>query len=324
MTSAMNPPEDGSGEPATEIERRLEERLASGLPPNLAQKAITESRRWRKAVREVPAGYLCFHSLEMETHLSEDDKLALLVRAGIDFINQEKRGGPAPRPLESFVQACLRFPDKGDKIEEPIGEMARFVDFEVAARYYFPTDRPEAMYLSFSSSETSALWKKNRLRESVLVRDPLFQRSLEGRIRGTNDVNVFSTLADWVERLGLQGLALAERMRDALGLPHLARKHVLELRIPESAFREGQMLKPTFADAGGYPPFLPSRPGDAYGFARDLSMDESKTRGFPEVYHPPLATREISGLRYLGGPTGDLADGIWKDYKAYNDAHSPS
>src|SRR4051794_15014511 len=101
MTSAMNPPEDGSGEPATEIERKLEERLASALPTDLAQEAIAASRRWRRAVREVPAGYLCFQNLERETHLCLNEKLSLLIRAGADFMSREK--APAPRPLESLA-----------------------------------------------------------------------------------------------------------------------------------------------------------------------------------------------------------------------------
>src|SRR6185503_14896131 len=105
MSPAMDPPYDGSDEPEAEIERRLEEWLASVLLPDQVEEVLALSRRWRQALREVPGGHLCFDSLEREIHLSEREKLDLLIHACVNFLDQERQreiGYPVPRPLEAL------------------------------------------------------------------------------------------------------------------------------------------------------------------------------------------------------------------------------
>jgi hypothetical protein len=136
---------------------------------------------------------------------------------------------------------------------------------------------------------------------------------------------MFSSLASWSEGLGLTGSDLAEQVRDSLGLPHLAGSEVLEVRISEETVRSRRVFKkPTFADSGGYPPFLPSGKTDRYGYARDIASADLAARGGPEVWHTALPAREVSGLRLLGKTSADLRVPLWKKTKEYWDRQEGS
>lgn len=263
---------------------------------------------WFAALVALPTEDLCLANLAAEYHLTHDDKMDLLLDTTLNFMD----GTQDPRA--ALCAACMRYVDRGDPIVEEIGELARFIDFQAARKWLLPRRSLPGLLYSLDGT----LWKE-RLSHTEVVRDPEILSQLRGRIRGCNDIKAFSTLASWVDAQKADSLEeLAAIVRDKLGLPHLEEACVLELRIPEAAVRQGgnPIQKPTFADAGGYPPFLPSRRENQCGHARDLSTPEPEEQGGPEVWHAPLDARLASGLRYLGRPSRGLREGRWKSYNS--------
>lgn len=299
-TSLPDPPE-------IQLAQDFEEYLAH-FPSDDAPALLDAFQRWREALQSLPTRDLPLKSLAAEYQLSHKEKLRLLFHVTLHYLHHTND------PIRALTSGCLRFIDRGDPIEEELGELARFIDFESACQFLLPVCDSEGVYYSLDGR----LWRE-KLSGPAVVRDPALLKELQGRIRGGSDVNAFSTLASWVDSHNVSCLTeLAELVRDKLGLPHLAETAVLEIRIPEAVVRCGgrKIQKPTFADSGGYPPFMPSRREDRYGYARDLSVDDLDTRGGPEVWHCPVEAPLASGLRYLGRPRTDLRSGMWKDYNA--------
>jgi hypothetical protein len=217
-------------------------------------------------------------------------------------------------PLKALQFACARFPDLGTQIPElpPCGEVARFIKFQHAPSI-LPYEGPESVYHSWSGRAWSEV-----LSTPQPLRRKLLMERLQGRIRGGEEINVFSTLGQWIDDLGVRGPELSARVRDLLGCPHLDGHALLEVRVAEKAVRAtGTFCKPTFADAGGYPPFLASADEDTFGYARDISAPRPGARGGPEVWHGDLPSNRASGLRYLAAPHQRLPQGEWSEFVAY-------
>jgi hypothetical protein len=280
--------------------------------------------RWRSDVAALPAGKYVLENLGAERQLPLLTKLQILfitlshyrpcVREhGIPTATAADR--LTDEPLKALQTACGRFPDLGDPIptSPPCGEVSRFMKFSHAPSI-LPYEGPQSVYQSWSGRAWNELLSSRR----PLRGKDLLQR-LQGKIRGGEEINVFSTRAEWVDAQGAYGSDLSARMRDLLGCPHLDGHGLLEVRIPEHEARAtGAFRKPTFADAGGYPPFLCSADEDTYGYGRDISAPRAGERGGPEIWHGPLASRVASGVRYLPPPTERLPPGEWSDFVAYS------
>jgi hypothetical protein len=262
-----------------------------------------------------PLGSFAYEALLAECQLSSDSKGDLLARALAIYSKvplfphglARPGGTRTSSPLEALRHACTAFPDQGDPVAGvgTYGELARVVRFDTLKRNLPLRGR----YGSYSSAFDGSLWK-GLLAKPSMFRNPELLSSLVGRIRGGAEPNLFSTLAAVVdaETHSLSSEQIAAKFRDRLGLPHLEGQEVAELRIPESVARySGCFRKPTFADAGAYPPFLPSDRGDPTGFARDLSASDPKTPGWPEIWHGDVTAREASGVRFLGIPRPPLS-----------------
>jgi hypothetical protein len=295
--------------PEVTLVRDFEDYLAHFSDSKLSSALLEAFHKWQKALLDLPTRDLPLRSLANECHLKPYEKMRLLLAATYSYM---KCGG---NPIKAFLPGCKRFPNRGTPIAEGCGELSRFIDFE-RARDLLPMDGPEGLYFSLDGDLN--LWK-DRLNSVEVIRETSLLESLEGYIQGGEIFKLFATLSRWVDdQKAASSEELAEMIRDKLGLPHLEEACVLEIRIPEKAVRSGgnEIRKPTFADAGGYPPFLPSRLEDEYGLARDLASDDLETRGGPEVWHHPVEARLASGLRYLGQPKQGLRNELWKAYNA--------
>jgi hypothetical protein len=275
-----------------------------------ADAAARELSRWYAQLTVTAGGLVSVESLEVESYLTLDEK-ARLVYAAISEFASAGVFPDAPRaeskPHTALALGCMQFPDHGPDISDTAGELARFQAFNHARRMLSRAGLP-GLYSSPSGSSARDL-----LANPLNFRNPRLLRTLEGRLRGGMDVNIFATTAEWIDSQGDSGDALAERVRDGLGLPHLDGQEVVEIRIPENVVRHsGTFKKPTFADAQGWPPFLPSRADDAFGYARYLAA--LPQRGGPEIWHGPLLARQASGIRLLGRAATAMADGFWSQY----------
>jgi hypothetical protein len=280
--------------------------------------------RWRADVAALPAGKYVLENLGAEHQLPLETKLQMLfitlghyrpcvmddgipTRIAADRLVNE--------PLMALQVACGRFPDLGAPIppSPPCGEVSRFMKFGHAPSI-LPYEGPQSVYHSWSGRA----WNEVLSGRRPLKGKDLLQR-LQGKIRGGEEINVFSTRAEWVDDQDVYGAELSARVRDLLGCPHLDGHGLIEIRIPENEARAtGAFSKPTFADAGGYPPFLCSTDADAYGYGRDISALRPGERGGPEIWHGPLPSRVASGVRYLPAATERLPPGEWSDFVAYS------
>lgn len=280
--------------------------------------------RWRRDVAALPAGTYTLENLGAERQLLLPIKLQILAIALSHYRpcvrddgvpTQTAAAGLLDDPLGALQVACGRFPDLGLPIPDipPCGDLARFMKFRHAPSI-LPYEGPHSVYRSWSGRA----WNEVLATQKPFKGTALLQH-LQGRIRGGEEINLFSTRADWVDNtLGVYGSDLSARVRDQLGCPHLDGHALLEVRIPEREARAtGVFGKPTVADAGGYPPFLCSGDGDAYGYGRDIAAPAVGTQGGPEVWHGPLKSRVASGVRYLPPPSDRLPPGEWSDFVAY-------
>lgn len=280
--------------------------------------------RWRLDVTAIPAGIYALENLGAERQLLLPLKLKILAITLSHYLpcvrddgvpTHTAAGSLLNDPLAALKVACGRFLDRGDTIRDlpPCGELARFMKFAHAPSI-LPYEGPHSVYRSWSGRA----WNEVLATHKPLRSMGLLQH-LQGKIRGGEEINVFSTRAHWVDdTLGVYGSDLSACVRDQLGCPHLDGHALLEVRIPEREARaSGAFRKPTFADAGGYPPFLCSGDGDAYGYGRNIAAPVPGTQGGPEVWHGDVNSRVASGLRYLS-PAGDrLPPGEWSDFVAY-------
>jgi len=290
--------------PEVKLVRDFEDFLEH-LPHKDASDLLDAFHRWREALLKLPTRDLPLKNLAAEYHLLDPQKLLLLLETARHYLRH------GTDPLLSLASGCMAFIDLGDPIEEAVGELARFMDFDLALELYLPLFGSNGVYYD----PNGRLWKE-QLSRTEIVREPELFKGLKDRIRGGGDVNAFSTLASWVDsHTSTNSAELAGLVRDKLGLPHLATVSILEIRIPEEAARaSGLLRKPTFADSRGYPPFLPSQREDKYGYARDLSVEDPESRGGPEVWHGPVKAALVSGLRFLGRPMPELKRGMWSAF----------
>lgn len=269
---------------------------------------------WRAALKACVAGDLVIDALQQEYQITLEQKGEIVATAAARF---DKTGafsgnpwdatGRFPSAHDALVVALGQFPDCGDDVQMECGELARVFPWERMKEILPHVHRFGAYYSSSWSS-----WKRILARPTPF-RDRALLDALQGRICGSRDPNIFSTLADWVDRLGLAGDHLAERLRNELGLPHLRQKELAEVRLTEQTVRgTGILKKPTIADARAYQPFMPSSPVDETGIARDVSSRNRRRRGGPEVWHGDVTARQASGLRFIGAPGSPLMLMPWR------------
>jgi hypothetical protein len=277
--------------------------------------AIAQLGRWRSLLLSSDGGRASLDSLERECYLTIDEKALIVFGAIIEFAPSgtfDHHPQYEGKPFAALASSCARYPDKGPEIPVSCGELARFMLFEHAS-HIIPRLHLQSVFCSKTGRSLRAY-----LSDPLNFRNPRLLRALEGRIRGGKDVNVFSTTATWVDSHRLDAEALAERVRDGLGLPHLEQEEVVEIRILEETVRtSGTFRKPTFADAQGWPPFLPSTSGDVFGQARDIGTAPPGERGGPEIWHGDLLARQASGIRFLGRPRNTLRPGFWAQHKTW-------
>lgn len=237
----------------------------------------------RSAIDGSQAGSFTLHSLQAEEYLPIEAKAGILERALHYFVpTQEAVWQVLPdarsltsmaddRALNALCFACRDFEGHGPPVdrEPPCGDFCHYIPLE---KFFTAAPHKGEEAANHSTSGNSWIHELERGNVSVLH-----------RFAGIVKPHVFSTLSSWVDELGLQGAELAEKVRDELGCPHFDDKQLVEIRFPETAIRSGKLTKPTFADAGGFPPFLPSTRKDRFGFARNLRSDDA--RGGPEVWH---------------------------------------
>jgi hypothetical protein len=86
---------------------------------------------------------------------------------------------------------------------------------------------------------------------------------------------------------------------------HLKRNWLVEVQFPVSAVPtapivhdpSSRLYRPTCAEAGDYPPFLPSPPGSPAGRTQDLRTGEPDVT---EFVHPPIKASEALKARRRG------------------------
>lgn len=272
---------------------------------------------WETALRgSVPAGDFALEGLENDQQLGLDSKSALMVECLLTYGPSAERLNQAndestPCPLTALERACRRFPSRGRGATLPSGaaELSRVLPFPALERL-LPRKGANAFY----RSESGRSWK-SRLSGAVL-RDLAVMRQLQGLIQSRDSPHVFMTTSDWVDDLERTGDDLAGKVRDTLGLPHFDLREMCEVRVREETARaSGSFLVPTFADAGGYPPFLPSTPTAEFGIARNLT--DSTVVGGPEVWVGDMNASDASGLRFIGIPESSITAQPWKDFAAW-------
>jgi hypothetical protein len=267
---------------------------------------------WREEILAVDGGLLTIANLECERYLTLEEKagvvyLAVMSHTPPSVLPAPDRAEYLPHAFRALERSCLSFPDRGPDIRQLTGDLTRYMTLAVAKERLLPVTGAFAVYRGSSPTVLAGL-----LKTPAGTRHPEFIRHLRGRIRGSTDVNVFSTLAAWSESVPHEDLSA--RARDGLALPHLDGHEVIELRFRENTARGTSVFKkPTFADSLGRPVFWPSTEDDKYGFTRDLAVGLT-ARGGPEVWHGPFAATSITRVRALSAARIPMKPGCWTSH----------
>jgi hypothetical protein len=272
--------------------------------------------QYRQALVSEPGGEYTLYSLEVEDHhhLNLADKAEIIRRALFSFdgtfchlehLPPPDNLVPFPNALRAFGHGCSVYLDAGTKVDRgACGELVSYRKFE-KFRGEIKRDSPWAMY----SDEDL----KKKLGSGSVTRDA----GLLDALCDDNRKRAFSTLATWVAehekevaRNKKHRSQLPDEVRDLLGCPHFHNCELVELRFAEVSVR-----KPTLADSGGYPPFLPSG-GARYGTGRNLRVRGDPripgVTGGPELWHEAAAG--VTGVRFVGRTGASLMSPFWTEF----------
>lgn len=272
------------------------------------QVLATVLTEFQNAIETSPAGHFTRRNLELEEYLAVEVKAEILERALHYFVPTQNalwsvlpdartlRRISDDKALNALGFACRDFQGYGPDVDRdpPCGDFCHYIPLDK-----FLAAAPHKGEESAHQSSSGMSWVQELERGNLGVLSR-FARSVHPY--------VFSTLSSWVDALHMHGVELAERVRDELGCPHFDNRQLVEVRFPETAIASGKLTKPTFADAGGFPPFLPSKHEDRFGFARNLRSEGE--RGGPEVWHKGVL-KQANGARVLPKPHAPLPD-FWR------------
>lgn len=289
----------------------LEEAFLNSLPGDGREAGREALSTWHTALgNEITTGIadIILDNLSNERHFSLAEK-AMLLHSALLWFEPSARftGEPLATPFrydspsEALREACRAYAGRGTPIERSEGDVAHFITFSALTHFYPRKGAPAA-----ENSLTQRSWR-DLLAGAEFKMETEIVEALQGMVWP-----YFSTLADWVDDLGVSGGTLAARIRDLLGCPHFDGEELVEFRITDEVARAECFNKPTFADAEAYPPFLPSREEDEYGYARDLG---GEGRGGPEIWHRCLLAQSHAA-RLLEVPSQPIPSELWREYRA--------
>lgn len=267
----------------------------------------------KKNLQGTRLGRFVSRNFQLDPYLSRSEKAKILELA-LFYYDRSRRivvpylADPRPVPIPSTSArkamglACGGFEGRGGPIPCCSGEFCHYLRLGKIVEKVDTRGAQGGFH-----SESVDTWIGELGGDEVKYDHPILSRV--GKV--ISKEYVFSTRSEWVDSSGLHGGALSAWLRDLLGCPHFEEERIIELRLPEHSVRNDPVLKPTFADARGFPPFSPSRPSDRFGSARDLRTRRRRPGG-PELWNT-LLLAPGSGIRLLPPPMHQLAPGPWKE-----------